>query len=242
MRADFEDDGILNQSNGATVDYSDNTAFAPGDGIVFAGATRDDFTADTTGVACFTAGSLIDTPDGPRPIDELRPGDLVLTRDDGAQPVRWIGSTHLDRAALDARPKDRPIRIRKGRFGAIRDTLVSPQHCLLVEGERFARATHLVKAGRRGLRRAEGRKTVTYVHLLLDRHAVLRVDGVASESFYPGALALKAMAPATRKRLEKILPPVARITCRDTARLAYGPTARPVLSMAELRALVLQAA
>ncbi|MFA5582109.1 MAG: Hint domain-containing protein, partial [Paracoccaceae bacterium] len=36
---------------------------------------------------CFTPGTLIDTPDGPRLVEDLRPGDLVLTADHGAQPL-----------------------------------------------------------------------------------------------------------------------------------------------------------
>src|SRR5581483_8365731 len=31
--------------------------------------------------ACFIAGTMVSTPDGDRPIDELRPGDTVLTWD-----------------------------------------------------------------------------------------------------------------------------------------------------------------
>ena len=32
---------------------------------------------------CFVAGTLIDTPYGPRPIEDLRAGDQVITRDNG---------------------------------------------------------------------------------------------------------------------------------------------------------------
>ncbi|MCU0816565.1 MAG: Hint domain-containing protein, partial [Cypionkella sp.] len=38
-------------------------------------------------IACFTLGTRIDTVDGPRPVEALVPGDLVLTRDHGPQPL-----------------------------------------------------------------------------------------------------------------------------------------------------------
>ena len=41
-------------------------------------------------VPCFVAGTMIRTPRGEVPIETLQPGDLVITRDDGAQPLRWI--------------------------------------------------------------------------------------------------------------------------------------------------------
>jgi len=34
---------------------------------------------------CFVAGTLIDTPQGPRPVETLMAGDQVLTRDNGVQ-------------------------------------------------------------------------------------------------------------------------------------------------------------
>lgn len=36
---------------------------------------------------CFVAGTLIDTPYGPRPIEDLRAGDQVITRDNGIQRI-----------------------------------------------------------------------------------------------------------------------------------------------------------
>ena len=47
------------------------------------------------GIPCFTAGTLIDTPSGPRAVEELRPGDLVTTRDHGPAPLLWAGASRL---------------------------------------------------------------------------------------------------------------------------------------------------
>ncbi len=43
------------------------------------------------GVICFVPGTKIATPLGPCPVEDLAEDDLVETRDNGPQPVRWIG-------------------------------------------------------------------------------------------------------------------------------------------------------
>ena len=42
-------------------------------------------------VPCFCEGALIETEDGPVPIEEITIGQKVLTLDHGAQPVLWAG-------------------------------------------------------------------------------------------------------------------------------------------------------
>ena len=151
----------------------------------------------SNGLPCFTAGALIETPEGPRPIEALEAGDLVLTRDNGPRPVRWIARRHLDANALRAAPHLRPILFEAGSLAPgvpARRTRLSPQHRVLMTGpqaelhfedsEVFAKAKHLT--GRGGVGRDDHSRSVTYVHLLLDRHEVLMADGMWSESFRPG--------------------------------------------------------
>ena len=45
----------------------------------------------TYSTACFAPGTAILTDMGETPIELLRPGDLVMTRDRGFRPLRWIG-------------------------------------------------------------------------------------------------------------------------------------------------------
>lgn len=66
---------------------------------------------------CFVAGTLIETADGPRPVEALQPGDLVLTRDHGLQPLVWVGQSQIDAARLDSCPNLRPIVIEPGALG-----------------------------------------------------------------------------------------------------------------------------
>ena len=43
-------------------------------------------------IICFTPGTMIDTPFGPRAVEMLKAGYLVTTRDTGPQPIAWTGS------------------------------------------------------------------------------------------------------------------------------------------------------
>ncbi|EEW25160.1 type I secretion target repeat-containing protein [Rhodobacter ferrooxidans] len=147
------------------------------------------------------------------------PGDLVLTRDHGLQPVRWVGAKRLDTAVLAADPRLQPILIEKGALGAglpERDMMVSRQHRMLVCGpkaellfgsdEVLVRAAHLtVLPGVRALALPD----VTYLHILFDRHEVVLADGAWSESFQPGDRSLGAMDADQRAELQAIFPEMA---------------------------------
>ena len=88
-----------------------------------------------TVVPCFTSGTQIETPNGPRAVETLSVGDEVLTLDHGPQHIRWIGTRHLSRDDLIAKHKLLPVRIKAGALGnglPHRDLLVSPQHRMLV--------------------------------------------------------------------------------------------------------------
>lgn len=95
-------------------------------------------------VPCFTPGTQIETPDGPRPVESLRVGDAVLTLDHGAQPLRWIARRHLNAGDIDLRPELCPIRIAAGALGPGRpaqDLVVSPQHRILLRSRIVERMT-----------------------------------------------------------------------------------------------------
>ncbi len=177
-----------------------------------------------SGVACFTAGTMLNSPDGPRRIETLKPGDWVTTFDHGEQQVRWIGHR-----TVSGQGRFAPIRISAGTLGAEVDVLVSPQHRLLICGWQaelmFGEDEVLVPA--RSLVNGE---TVTqapcdivhYVHLLFDRHQLVTTAGLVSESFFPGQEGLDGLAPETAEELFALFPDLRR--CPD----AYGVAARPI--------------
>lgn len=190
------------------------------------------------GVVCFTPGTLLETPDGPCPVETLVAGDRVVTKDGGAQSILWAGHRNVSGARLYAMPDLRPVRIREGALGEGRpagDLIVSPDHRMLVRGvaaralwgepEVLVAARDLIDG--RGIARDLGAKSVTYHHLMLEAHHIVIANGVETETFHPGAAALDAIEEDQRERLFDVMPDLAH----DPG--LYGPMSRRVLSRAE---------
>jgi len=235
LRGDFDDDGVLNQSNDATVDYSNNDDMQSGDGVRFAGAERSSFTADNTGVVCFTSGTALRTPRGDVLIDDLRVGDLVCTMDNGPQPVCWIGRRALGPADLAHSPHLRPVLIKQHVLGSARDLLVSGQHGMVIGGDRhLARAKHLAQT-MGGIRIAQGKRQVTYIHLMFEAHQIIFAENIPSESFYPGPMALRMMGQAARTEVLALFPGHTDMSLSNAVVCAYGHTARDFLPKRDLR-------
>ena len=230
LRADYEDNGILDQSNFETTDYTYNSKFEDGS-LKFIGVQAQHFTYDNTGVVCFGKGTAIRTPRGDVLVEDLRVGDLVTTMDNGPQKIRWINTRSYDARQMQKGSHLHPVLIKRGTFGAERDLLVSQQHGVLVgqSGDSFARAKHLADAAK-GVRIAKGKKSVTYVHLMFDDHQVIFAENVPSESFYPGPMALTQMSKPHRAAFSKVLPALGtgRVSREEVAKV-YGPTARVFL-------------
>jgi len=230
LRADYEDNGILDQSNFETTDYTYNSKFEDGS-LKFIGVQAQHFTYDNTGVVCFGKGTAIRTPRGDVLVEDLRVGDLVTTMDNGPQKIRWINTRSYDAGQMQKGSHLHPVLIKRGTFGAERDLLVSQQHGVLVgqSGDSFARAKHLADAAK-GVRIAKGKKSVTYVHLMFDDHQVIFAENVPSESFYPGPMALTQMSKPHRAAFSKVLPALGtgRVNREEVAKV-YGPTARVFL-------------
>lgn len=159
--------------------------------------------------ACFLAGTAIATPGAARPVETLGPGDLVLTRDDGVQPVRLALCSRI-RFGTGPHPH-KPVRIATGALGhglPLRPLCVSPQHRLLVEGPEDRPVLIPAKAltGRPGIRVMLGAREATYVHLIFDRHQVVFSEGAPSESFLPGRMALAALDLDLRREFFALFP------------------------------------
>jgi len=193
-------------------------------------------------VPCFTPGTRIATPRGEIPVEDLQPGDRVVTRDNGLQQIRWTGARSLDYGQLAAAPHLKPILIARGSLGEDlpeQDMLVSPNHRMLVANERTAlyfedhevlvAAKHLVD--HKGVRPVEALGT-TYVHFLCDRHEVVLANGAWTESFQPGDQSLNGMGNAQRNEIFEIFPDLRRVAGR-----ADYKAARRTLKRHEVRLL-----
>ncbi|MBO6603498.1 MAG: Hint domain-containing protein [Roseicyclus sp.] len=167
-------------------------------------------------IPCFTPGSRIATPKGEVPVETLREGDKIITRDNGIQEIRWIGTRTLNRSELRRAPYLRPILIKAGALGdglPERDMMVSPQHRMLVSGDRtqlyfeesevLVAAKHLVNHG--AVQWLDPLRA-TYVHFMFDHHEVVLADGAWTESFQPGDQSLGAMGNGARTEILEIFP------------------------------------
>ncbi|GHG80454.1 Hint domain-containing protein [Pseudodonghicola xiamenensis] len=165
-------------------------------------------------VPCFTPGTRIATPEGERLVEDLQIGDLVMTRDNGIQEIRWIGEREL--AGAEMAEHLQPVLIGKGALGnglPERDMMVSPQHRVLIASDRnalyFEEREVLVAAKHltwmKGVERVEC-ASVTYIHFMFDQHEVVLSDGAWTESFQPGDLTLGGMDSAQRMEILELFP------------------------------------
>jgi hypothetical protein len=198
------------------------------------------------GVICFTPGTRLRTPSGAVPVEALREGDLVETRDGGAQEILWIGHRRLSGAQMHALPELRPIRIRAGALWDDRpdaDLVVSPRHRILLRGPAadalFGTPEVLVAA--EDLRndatvvRDLNLREVSYIHLLLPRHHVVWANGVETESFHPASTDLRTVDAQQFHRLAQIVPGV------EANPRGYGAPVRRELSRIEAEAMASEA-
>ena len=188
-----------------------------------------------TTIPCFVAGTMILTERGECLVESLQPGDLVMTQDDGPQPLRWIGRRQVPAVGALA-----PIAIRAGTFGNHRRLLVSPQHRILVrdslaellfgDTEVLVSAKDLVNG--RSVRVIEG-GMVDYVHLLFDRHQIVSSEGLATESFLPGPQTTQMFEAEIIDEIRNIFPELDPRTGEG-----YSTAARRTLKSFEAQLLV----
>ncbi len=154
-------------------------------------------------VACvaFTRGTRITMATGmQKPIEELRPGDRLLTRDAGVQTLRWVGES-----TARARGEFAPICITAGTLNNTSDLIVAPDHRLFIyqrldrlgagRSELMVKARHLVNGDT--VRVLEG-GYIDYFQLLFDDHYIIYAEGIAAESFLIDARTAPALPDAVR--------------------------------------------
>ncbi|MEL7115216.1 MAG: Hint domain-containing protein [Pseudomonadota bacterium] len=163
-------------------------------------------------VVCFVAGSRIATPFGPVRVECLTCGSPVCTLDHGVQTIRWVGQTRTR-----VSEKTAPIRFRAGSLGEgqpKRDLMVSPQHRMLVRSkvaQRVTGAPEVLVAAKKllalpGVEQMMDMDHVDYVHILLERHALLFAEGALSESLLPGPFAMDALGDRAAAELRAAVP------------------------------------
>ncbi|MEL6641517.1 MAG: Hint domain-containing protein [Pseudomonadota bacterium] len=162
-------------------------AFHPDTPYQLVGVDRDVASTRLAEVACvsFTRGTHITMASGRQtPIEELRAGDRVLTRDDGPQEIRWVGQTTLRATGSFA-----PVVIKRGVLHNENDLIVSPDHRLFVyqrqdrlgagRSEVLVKVRHLINGDT--VYQQDG-GFVDYFQLLFDEHQIIYAEGIAAES------------------------------------------------------------
>ncbi|WP_245890896.1 Hint domain-containing protein [Albidovulum aquaemixtae] len=186
-------------------------------------------------IICFTPGTRILTERGELPIQFLRQGDMVVTRDNGLQPIRWIGSS-----LVPGTGKFAPIAIDTNVLSdAKRPLLVSPQHRILIQDLRaelmfddpevLVSAAHMVDGVYVSRRPCP---LVTYIHIMFDQHEIIYAEGAATESFHVADAGLAALSDQAREEMFDVFPHL-----RGDISL-HGATARRCLKRYEAEALL----
>ncbi len=201
--------------------------------------TSDRDTSATYQTICFAQNTRIETPSGPRSVQDLRPGDFVRTLDNGAQPVLWT-RRHLQ--VLDQHSeKSAPILIRASALGPdhpATDLIVSPQHRILVGGQgqmshRFRTEVFVpakALACLPGVRQLRGKRAVTWIHFACARHEIVFAHGCCTETLLLGAMVMAGLTARDRACLHRLFP-----ASPDSSQALNGPPVRPCLTVSHSR-------
>lgn len=175
------------------------------------GIDRDAAAAKFAEVACvsFSRGTQITMASGAqKPIEDLNVGDMVLTRDDGPQEVRWIGSSTVRAVGAFA-----PICIRADALHNANDLYVSPDHRLFIyqrsdalgagRHELLVRARHLVNGDT--IVQVDG-GFVDYFQLLFDAHQIIYAEGIAAETLLIDTRTRPVLPPELSEKMAQTLP------------------------------------
>jgi hypothetical protein len=131
---------------------------------------------------CYARGTHILTPMGEVPIEQLSPGDPVMTSSGKVAAITWIGRRVVDGRAPGAGPLVNPVRVKEGAFAPDRphrDLYLSPQHAVLAEGVLIP-IRYLINGDTIA---QVSREVVEYFHIELPRHDLLIAEGLAAESY-----------------------------------------------------------
>jgi hypothetical protein len=169
------------------------------------------------------------------PVETLQAGDQVINAYGNPVTLRWKSCRKLSALDLMLQPKFRPVCIPRwslGQHQPASDLWVSPWHRVVVGGydvelmysqeQVFVAAKHLADVVITPMQLHLD--DVEYIHLLFDQHEVIFANGLATESLYPGDVAIASLSEDDRDTMSACLQRYGR----DIA--SYGPTALTALT------------
>lgn len=179
--------------------------------------------------SAFARGTLISTPQGETPVEDLCPGDRIVRADGTEAPLLWIGSskfvpadtghrTPWVRVMADSLGLSRPSSFLT--FGPAARILHTPQNL------RGAGTGHKVFTLMRDLVdgvniiEIQPPTPVRLYHLGLARHAAISVSGLEMETFHPGPATIAALPVHQRDAFLSMFPHIGATT-------GFGPLCHP---------------
>jgi hypothetical protein len=137
-------------------------------------------------VICYLRGTKLRTEAGEMAVENITIGDLLVTRFNGIQPVKWIGRQSFDARFIKNNPDQIPVRFAAGALGnglPERDLYVSPGHSMLIGGTLIL-ARNLINGIT--ITQDEVPPTLDYFQIEFARHDCVMAEGTWSESFADG--------------------------------------------------------
>ena len=209
------------------------------DGSLFIGQDRAPAIAlFENAFSAFARGTLVQTATGDIAVEDLQPGDEIVTKDGSTSRLIWVGSS--DFVPADAGRRMPLIRVMPDSFGVGRPNsfitlgpaariLQTPYHMRghTGEGEVLTPLREFVD----GVNVIEvvPPTPVRLFHLCLERHAVIKAGGLEMETYHPGHNTLRTTPDVLRDRYLKMFPCIDQIS-------AFGPLAFPRASEEEMSA------
>lgn len=165
-----------------------NNPVTPGSPLTLSSITWCfDCVAPPMNIACFLAGSMIATDTGPKAVETLAVGDLVLTGPAGNQtlePVTWVGRGHVE--VQPNLPDDRAgyaVCISRGALGENcpdADLYLTSEHTLYLNGH-FVPVRMLVN--HRSIYYDRECLSYDYYHFETAEHSIVHANNVVTESY-----------------------------------------------------------
>lgn len=166
--------------------------------------------------ACFGPETMIQTQDGEIPVEWLETSDMVLTRDNGFQPIIWICRSRLLPSYFLRNPDTRPVCLPAGSLGSgcpTHDLQVTGTSGVLLSGtgaetlydadEKLAPAHAWLDVGR--AHQIAPKMTYTVTHIMCARHEIIVAQGAWVETMCPDPEALARLPSKDLARIVTVL-------------------------------------
>lgn len=163
-------------------------------------------------------GANIRTPCGARRIELVRPGDLIVTRDNGLQAVRLIWSREIRKLEFTANPAAAPVHLSPRAVGPMmpsKDITIASDHRVLVPGYRLqgqndttcclVGAAQLAQSSDAAYADTSARVKRFYT-LVFDSPQIFACNGLPVESFQAGAKQIAGLKANLRSELVDLFP------------------------------------